>query len=221
VCGGEALLDKCGICAGGTTGVEPSDPDSCLQLPDFVPSESYLHSTLEIEEVDVGQDSCMIEEGCVGGTGLRKVLRFGTQVGNIGTSDFYLGSPPAEGFHWDACHDHYRLLDPITGSEVTVGHKNGWCLMDSGIFDADLAAAAGNDCNRYDCGDQGIGLGCQDTYGANLNCQWIDITDVPDGTYQVEVTVNPDFDIEELDLTNNQATATVEISGDVVTLLGP
>jgi len=228
VCDGEASLDDCGVCTGGSTGLPPSDPVACLDLPDFMPNESYLHSTLIIDYVDVGTDSCLIAEGCVGGTGLRKVLRFGTQIGNVGTADFQLGAPPAEGFDWDECHGHYhfddyasyQLLDPASGSQVTEGHKNGWCLMDSGIFDADLAAAAGNDCNTYDCSNQGIGLGCQDTYGVSLSCQWIDVTDVPDGTYQVEVMVNPHGDIPELDPTNNRVTATVEISGDIVTLLG-
>ena len=70
-------------------------------------------------------------------------------------------------------------------------------------------------------GNQGIGLGCQDTYGSGLDCQWIDITGVVDGTYQVEVRVNPDGDLAELDDTNNVATATIDLSGDVVTYIGP
>ena len=229
VCGGEASIDGCGLCSGGTTGREPSDPENCPNLPDFVPDPGYLGDTLSVDWIDVGEDSCLVAEGCVGGLGMRKVLRFGTRVGNIGTTDFHLGVPPGPGFHWDACHEHYhfddyagyRLLDPADGSEAAVGHKNGWCLMDTGIYDPDLAAEAGNDCNFYDCGNQGIGLGCQDTYGSGLDCQWIDITGVVDGTYQVELRVNPDYDLAELDDTNNVATATIDLSGDVVTYIGP
>jgi hypothetical protein len=228
VCSGEAAIDVCGVCAGGTTGLAPSDPQSCLALPDFTANEDYLQSTLAIDYVDVGNDSCLIAEGCVGGTGLRKVLRFGTQIGNIGGADFELGTPPADGFGWDECHEHYhfddyasyQLLDAVSGVQVTEGHKNGWCLMDSGVFDAEIAAAAGNDCTFYDCDNQGIGQGCQDTYHANLPCQWIDITGVLDGSYQVEVMVNPEGGILEIDTGNNRATATVEINGDVVILLG-
>lgn len=229
VCGGSASLDDCGICSGGTTGVEPSDPANCPPLPDFVPDQDFLHSTLSIDEVDVAEDSCLVAEGCVNGLGLRKVLRFGTRIANVGQADFHLGVPPGPGFHWDACHEHYhfedyadyRLVDALDGSEAAVGHKNGWCLLDSGVFDAELAAAAGNDCDTYDCSNQGIGLGCYDVYGSGLSCQWIDITGVPDGAYQVQVTVNPDGGIEELDPTNNLVTATVEIVGNTVTLIGP
>ncbi|MEE2828430.1 MAG: lysyl oxidase family protein [Myxococcota bacterium] len=229
VCWGEALIDACGICSGGTTGLPPSDPSSCPQLPDFVPDPDYLADTLYIDYVDVGEDSCLLAEGCVDGLGLRKVLRFGSRVGNIGATDFHLGVPPGPGFHWDACHGHYhfddyadyRLIDVVTGDEAAIGHKNGWCLMDSGVFDAEIAAEAGNACNTYNCGNQGIGRGCHDTYGASLACQWVDVTDLPDGTYQVQVTVNPDGDLEELDSTNNRATATVDLTGDTVTYQGP
>ena len=44
---------------------------------------------------------------------------------------------------------------------------------------------------------------------------------MPDGSYQVEVMVNPEGGIPEINTGNNTATATVEIIGDVVTLLGP
>jgi hypothetical protein len=60
-----------------------------------------------------------------------------------------------------------------------------------------------------------------DTYHANLPCQWIDSTGLPDGTYQVEVMVNPEGGILETTIGNNAAPAAVEICGDGVTLVGP
>jgi len=227
VCDGEAALDDCGVCAGGTTGVEPSDPEACPNLPDITPSAEYLGDTLSIQYIDVEDDDCLIDEGCVAGSGTRKVLRFGTQVGNIGTADLILGVPPGPHFHWDECHGHYHysdyadyaLLDPLTGEEAAFGHKNGFCLLDSGVFDQELADAAGSSCGYYTCSNQGIGLGCMDIYGAGLACQWVDITDTPDGTYELLVTLNPDGNIPELDLSNNSATVTVTVAGDVVTLV--
>ena len=40
----------------------------------------------------------------------------------------------------------------------------------------------------------GISAGCGDIYGSGLSCQWIDITNVPDGEYTFVVRTNWDQD---------------------------
>ena len=39
----------------------------------------------------------------------------------------------------------------------------------------------------------GISAGCGDIYSSGLSCQWIDVTDVPDGQYRLVVRVNWDY----------------------------
>ena len=58
---------------------------------------------------------------------------------------------------------------------------------------------------RYRCGTgyQGISRNCGDLYGRHLDCQWIDVTDVPPGTYELRQHVNPYGLSRESDYLNN------------------
>ena len=105
---------------------------------DLIIDEQYMADTVFIDYVYVDPTDCYIEEGCVGGPGLRKVLRFGTKVGNQGNADLSIGFPGGDDWVYAACHDHYHfedyafyeLLTPIGRQITTVGYKNGWCVMD-------------------------------------------------------------------------------------------
>ena len=52
-----------------------------------------LKYTVKIEHIAAPKDACFVEEGCLGGTGTRKVLRFSTRVHNIGCAPFVVGVP--------------------------------------------------------------------------------------------------------------------------------
>jgi hypothetical protein len=48
-------------------------------------------------------------------------------------------------------------------------------------------------------------------YGAGLDCQWVDITDVPAGDYTLRISINPDRVIQEADYSNNTADIAVHV----------
>lgn len=223
VCNGGAAVDDCRVCSGGQTGIEVSDPNNCPNYPDFVVDRDYLASTTYIDYVNVAEGDCYIVEQCVNGAGRRKVLRFGTMIGNLGTADFELGAAPGEGFTFNECHGHYHYEDyanytltELDGDVAALGHKNGWCVMDLGIYDESIAEGR---CSRFDCENMGISVGCQDTYHSSLDCQWIDITDVEDGDFLLNVTTNPNSNVGELNYDNNTAEITVRIEGDEVSVM--
>lgn len=225
-CGGEAYRDVCGICVGGTTGAEPSDPEACPAGVDLIVDETYLQQTVRLDHVNVPENDCLIQERCVRGSGDRKVIRFGTRIANIGTEDLALGVPGPENPNWnyDACHSHYHfasyaaydIVDVERAEQLDIGSKNGFCVLDIGVYDPALAP---NGCNGYTCGNQGISAGCQDTYSSSLQCQWIDVTGLRDGVYDIIVTTNPDGVLAERDVNNNSARVRVRMTGETVEVI--
>jgi hypothetical protein len=76
------------------------------RLPDFVPDSDHLQSTLSIDYIDAAQDVCLVNEKCLNGYGMRKILRFATMIHNRGNGDAFLGAPPSDrtspsnAFYW-------------------------------------------------------------------------------------------------------------------------
>uniref|UniRef100_A0A8B9NQB7 protein-lysine 6-oxidase n=1 Tax=Apteryx owenii TaxID=8824 RepID=A0A8B9NQB7_APTOW len=146
---------------------------------------------------------------------VRVLLRFPQRVKNQGTADF-LPSRPRHSWEWHSCHQHYHsmdefshydLLDATTGRKVAEGHKASFCLEDTTCDFGNL--------KRYACTShtQGLSPGCYDTYNADIDCQWIDITDVQPGNYVLKVQVNPKYIVLESDFTNNVVRCNIHYTG--------
>lgn len=76
---------------------------------------------------------------------------------------------------------HFDVING-EGKRVAEGHKASFCLEDNNCLPGVKA--------KYSCdnfGDQGISVGCIDTYMNTIDCQWIDITDIPSGLYTLKV----------------------------------
>ncbi|XP_026132865.1 protein-lysine 6-oxidase-like [Carassius auratus] len=193
-------------------------------LPDLVPDPYSIQGGSYIQRVQMYALRCAAEENCLARSAYRPtvrdidyrvLLRFPQKVRNMGTTDF-LPVKPRHQWEWHSCHQHYHsmdafshydLLDINTGLKVAEGHKASFCLEDTGC-DPGFH-------RRYACTahTQGLSPGCHDTYAANIDCQWIDITDVPPGNYILKVTVNPDFLVPESDFSNNVVRCEVIYTG--------
>jgi hypothetical protein len=203
-----------GAASGGSGGEGGTGNTEAELLPDLILDATYLMATIQQDTVDASTDQCLFNEGCVTGDGPRRVVRFGTRSANVGTADVVVGEPVAGNPLWeyDACHEHfhfegyarYDLVDAGSGEVLPIGNKNGFCLRDLDSWNKPS-------CATYDCDYQGISVGCADVYTPDLDCQWVDITDVVPGTYQLVVTVNTERSIREQSFDNNSATVTIEI----------
>jgi len=173
--------------------IYPGDPD-CTG-PDLVVLESAISNSLSAATLEVGQGDCYVGEGCLNGYGTRELIRFTTHIKNIGDVDYYIGTTANNGtteqFEWGSCHNHFHykgyaeyILFEMDGTALPIGFKNGFCVMDLECSDGGTF--------QYGCSNMGISAHCGDIYGSGLSCQWVDVTDVPDGDYQLVVRVNWD-----------------------------
>lgn len=165
-----------------------------------------------VQERVFAAGACDVIEGCAL-PGRRRLLRFDLSTPNTGEGDLELGAPTVEGrarpgFAWGDCHGHYHFagyadyrLVALDGREVARGHKQAFCLEDT-----ERVSAAGPplpDAERYTCARQGIHAGWMDIYPRGLDCQYVDVTDVPAGRYRIRATVNPERRIAEARYDNN------------------
>jgi hypothetical protein len=208
-------------CLGGFLGTCQSlSPGQACALPDLTVSLDTALASLSTHFEAFAPESCALQEGCVDAPGVRRLLSFSTQTANIGGSDIVLGDPTTTpGFEFAACHGHfhfegyadYQLLD-ATGAVAATGHKQAFCLLDS----EPVGIAGAPTTPRFHCGFQGIQRGWSDVYGSGLDCQWVDITNVPEGDYTLRIRINPDRVIQEADYTNNIADVSVHIGAPPV-----
>ena len=88
------------------------------------------------------------------------------------------------------------------GNIIASGDKTSFSIFDLERHDASLPGAPSS--AVYSGGlVQGISVGWRDVYSADLPDQWIDVTNLPPGTYWLESVVDPDNHVLEADETNN------------------
>ncbi len=186
-------------------------------MPDLIVEPERLASQVIFETRTFDAASCAVFENCVGGMGERRLLRFTVVSANQGRG-LFKPPPPEERpdlFEFSACHAHYHFkgfatysLFDLDGNEIVPGRKQAYCLIDSEQTTPGPNVA----CDPvYDCTNQGLQAGWADIYSNDIECQWLDITDIAPGMYRLEVTVNPDRVFEEISFDNNTASVPVII----------
>ncbi|GFO24703.1 lysyl oxidase-like protein 2 [Plakobranchus ocellatus] len=201
-------------------------------LPDLVPDLKALERSVRLQDQPLYYLRCSMEENCLAhsayvirNTSLtwrnnyRRLLRFSTIVHNQGNDDFrpYL---QRQLWQWHACHMHYHSMEVFAhydimddnGTRLAEGSKASFCLEDS-------ACESGVN-PKYNCrgfGEQGLSVNCSDNYMYNIDCQWIDITDIKPGDYTFLMEINPDMLVAESSFENNVVACHMYYNGYLAT----
>ena len=148
-------------------------------------------------------------------------MRFSTQTPNIGTGDARFGRPIAgnPSFDYSACTMQYRFdtyaayqLRNAAGTEVATGSKRAFCLMDTNRYDSSPGVSP---TAVYGCSNQGISRGWSDVYGAGLDCQWVDVTDVTPGDYTLRISLNTERRLIESNYDNDSVDVRLTVPADI------
>lgn len=200
-------------------------------LIDLIPSgELEVSPTIQFQHYDLPSSalvsSCAVREGCLlNFAGTHYLMRFTTNGHNIGPVGFKPGSTRKRPdlFEFSDCHGHFHfegfaafnLLDAsgfISGDfqPVVNGGKLSYCMEDT--LQYQFSPKIG--CNGVStCDDQGIQPGWTDKYPSDLDCQWLDLSNlvaqnsatnpVLNKWYTYQVCVNTDRNFVESSYENN------------------
>jgi lysyl oxidase len=143
-------------------------------------------------------------------------------------------------FHPTHGHFHYRglahyeifaydLAAHERGAPVNEGTKSGFCFIDIGLVQLGRAGTVtprfdGASCTQPFDGRSldwfmGLSPGWFDLYYWGLPEQYVEITGVRDGTYELVSRANSDGTLLESDVTNNEAGVVFRLTGDDVEIL--
>ncbi|MDQ7905712.1 lysyl oxidase family protein [Phytohabitans sp. ZYX-F-186] len=142
-----------------------------------------------------------------------------------------VGYAPVGTMEWDPRdgHHHWHFTDfaryRLLNADRTVALRSGkeaFCLANTDAIDYTLPRATWQPVNDdlSWCGDasalavrQRLDVGNGDTYTQDLPGQSFDITDLPNGTYYIEIVANPEHALHEQNTANNTSYRRVVIGG--------
>lgn len=196
--------------------VDRSETGTC-PVADLLVDRERMRATATVSWAFFLPNHCALVERCVRAPGWRRLLRFESTTANVGAADLFLGAPSVDrGFEFSLCHSHFHFtqyehfaLVSEDGMLRITGRKQGFCILDTYRYPSRVEAPG-----NYTCASQGLSTGWADVYVSGLDCQWLDVTDVPAGTYTLRSEVNPERVLPESDYGNNVAEISVVIPPD-------
>lgn len=202
------------------------------KLPDLIPNATMIQNSIYLQDLTMARLTCAMEENCAAPEAFalkakhnnwhqfsRRLLRFSAMTWNFGTAEFRPYSR-RNTWEWHQCHLHYHsmanfaeydVVDKL-GNRVAHGHKASFCLEDNYCTEGVPKKYV---CEGY--GEQGMSIGCADIYLHEIDCQWIDITEIPVGNYTFKMNVNPEYRVAELDFNNNAVLCDLVYTGSKAT----
>lgn len=131
---------------------------------------------------------------------------------------------------WHEAHNHFHFEDYATytlqpidapGASERYGQKTTFCVMDTSRINTKLPGAP-KKAYYSTCGNtvQGMSVGWGDTYGYQLAGQEIDVTDMPNGVYRLQIVLDPKNKLVEGDDADNTSLVDIRLADGTVSVLG-
>lgn len=224
------------VCAGVCCPEGVACQDGVCMLPDLRINAESATQSLTLRHQTFDENSCELAEMCVSGSGRRRLLQFEGRIENWGPGDLAPGDEHDNPlFEFSMCHEHYHFLDftdykllDANGAVVAQGHKQSFCLVNMAPLSIPSTPAPPGTRPEPEpeleptVGPHGESSGCNllqagwaDIYSLDTPCQWVDVTDVPEGDYVLQLSVNPLGRIVESVTDNNTVLIPVNLPPDV------
>jgi hypothetical protein len=128
-----------------------------------------------------------------------------------GNFTFHAGHGHLHFDNWINLHLRAVLTNGGVGAIIASGDKTSFAIIDLVHYDPSLPGSPNS--GQYNGGlVQGLSVGWADIYSADLQDQWIDVTDIPSGRYWLEGIVDPANSILESNETNNSSRILIDLT---------
>lgn len=121
----------------------------------------------------------------------------------------------------------YDLEKQTRGASVAEGRKAGFCMVDEGLVELGALGTVPSDYSGLNCDFldpaserlMRISRGWFDMYEVNRPDQYVEVTNLPDGVYELVAAANGLGTIVESDATDNEASVVFRLTGDTIEIL--